>query len=172
MELFAADGHDAGGCERVTGKSGMRPRPLARAWRRGGQPSRNRAGGSLLTTDPDAFREIAAATGYSDEDDLARDHPRKRHSRDPKARSTAFDHVSALRVQTTPPDGLKVVRAFCGTRVCCSMRYRPRLRNRALACVGHPHPASAQSEVLAKTLLERVGKPVEFRPLRQRAPNA
>ena len=24
MELFAADGHDAGGCERVTGKSGMR----------------------------------------------------------------------------------------------------------------------------------------------------
>ena len=28
MELFAADGHDAGGCERVTGKSGMRPREL------------------------------------------------------------------------------------------------------------------------------------------------
>ena len=28
MELFAADGHDAGGCERVTGKSGMRPRSL------------------------------------------------------------------------------------------------------------------------------------------------
>ena len=28
MELFAADGHDAGGCERVTGKSGMRPVPL------------------------------------------------------------------------------------------------------------------------------------------------
>ena len=27
MELFAADGHDAGGCERVTGKSGMRPSP-------------------------------------------------------------------------------------------------------------------------------------------------
>ena len=25
MDLFAADGHDAGGCERVTGKSGMRP---------------------------------------------------------------------------------------------------------------------------------------------------
>ena len=25
MELFAADGHDADGCERVTGKSGMRP---------------------------------------------------------------------------------------------------------------------------------------------------
>ena len=37
MELFAADGHDAGGCERVTGKSGMRPRKVAkhmdtRAW--------------------------------------------------------------------------------------------------------------------------------------------
>ena len=30
MELFAADGHDAGGCERVTGKSGMRP---AKRWR-------------------------------------------------------------------------------------------------------------------------------------------
>ena len=29
MELFAADGHDAGGCERVTGKSGMRP---CRGW--------------------------------------------------------------------------------------------------------------------------------------------
>ena len=29
MELFAADGHDAGGCERVTGKSGMRPVILA-----------------------------------------------------------------------------------------------------------------------------------------------
>ena len=28
MELFAADGHDAGGCERVTGKSGMRPKQL------------------------------------------------------------------------------------------------------------------------------------------------
>ena len=28
MELFAADGHDAGGCERVTGKSGMRPHIL------------------------------------------------------------------------------------------------------------------------------------------------
>ena len=28
MELFAADGHDAGGCERVTGKSGMRPNDL------------------------------------------------------------------------------------------------------------------------------------------------
>ena len=31
MELFAADGHDAGGCERVTGKSGMRPRAPGRA---------------------------------------------------------------------------------------------------------------------------------------------
>ena len=30
MELFAADGHDAGGCERVTGKSGMRPSEPAR----------------------------------------------------------------------------------------------------------------------------------------------
>ena len=30
MELFAADGHDAGGCERVTGKSGMRPNGLLR----------------------------------------------------------------------------------------------------------------------------------------------
>ena len=29
MELFAADGHDAGGCERVTGKSGMRPPRVA-----------------------------------------------------------------------------------------------------------------------------------------------
>ena len=29
MELFAADGHDAGGCERVTGKSGMRPQGTA-----------------------------------------------------------------------------------------------------------------------------------------------
>ena len=28
MELFAADGHDAGGCERVTGKSGMRPKKV------------------------------------------------------------------------------------------------------------------------------------------------
>ena len=34
MELFAADGHDAGGCERVTGKSGMRPfdPALANGW--------------------------------------------------------------------------------------------------------------------------------------------
>ena len=31
MELFAADGHDAGGCERVTGKSGMRPLTSARS---------------------------------------------------------------------------------------------------------------------------------------------
>ena len=31
MELFAADGHDAGGCERVTGKSGMRPALKRRA---------------------------------------------------------------------------------------------------------------------------------------------
>ena len=31
MELFAADGHDAGGCERVTGKSGMRP-PWGNQW--------------------------------------------------------------------------------------------------------------------------------------------
>ena len=30
MELFAADGHDAGGCERVTGKSGMRPPWISR----------------------------------------------------------------------------------------------------------------------------------------------
>ena len=29
MELFAADGHDAGECERVTGKSGMRPKALS-----------------------------------------------------------------------------------------------------------------------------------------------
>ena len=37
MELFAADGHDAGGCERVTGKSGMRPatRELRSLWLRG-----------------------------------------------------------------------------------------------------------------------------------------
>ena len=34
MELFAADGHDAGGCERVTGKSGMRPEELRDAERR------------------------------------------------------------------------------------------------------------------------------------------
>ena len=37
MELFAADGHDAGGCERVTGKSGMRPQALPRV------PGRNPA---------------------------------------------------------------------------------------------------------------------------------
>ena len=35
MELFAADGHDAGGCERVTGKSGMRPDNCLRALRKG-----------------------------------------------------------------------------------------------------------------------------------------
>ena len=34
MELFAADGHDAGGCERVTGKSGMRPPREAKGWTR------------------------------------------------------------------------------------------------------------------------------------------
>ena len=37
MELFAADGHDAGGCERVTGKSGMRPSGIpvpVRSWPR------------------------------------------------------------------------------------------------------------------------------------------
>ena len=33
MELFAADGHDAGGCERVTGKSGMRPVPGWDTWK-------------------------------------------------------------------------------------------------------------------------------------------
>ena len=33
MELFAADGHDAGGCERVTGKSGMRPEQCVDALR-------------------------------------------------------------------------------------------------------------------------------------------
>ena len=32
MELFAADGHDAGGCERVTGKSGMRPCSAQTTW--------------------------------------------------------------------------------------------------------------------------------------------
>ena len=32
MELFAADGHDADGCERVTGKSGMRPFRVAMLW--------------------------------------------------------------------------------------------------------------------------------------------
>ena len=35
MELFAADGHDAGGCERVTGKSGMRPTALPGVSERG-----------------------------------------------------------------------------------------------------------------------------------------
>ncbi len=39
MELFAADGHDAGGCERVTGKSGMRPSSVCR---RAGRPLRRR----------------------------------------------------------------------------------------------------------------------------------
>ena len=37
MELFAADGHDAGGCERVTGKSGMRPLEVAGVTGRGGE---------------------------------------------------------------------------------------------------------------------------------------
>ena len=40
MELFAADGHDAGGCERVTGKSGMRPYPPARQPRSSLGPAR------------------------------------------------------------------------------------------------------------------------------------
>ena len=35
MELFAADGHDASGCERVTGKSGMRPKRRERVMPRG-----------------------------------------------------------------------------------------------------------------------------------------
>ena len=39
MELFAADGHDAGGCERVTGKSGMRPAPLFQSVDRSGRLS-------------------------------------------------------------------------------------------------------------------------------------
>ena len=43
MELFAADGHDAGGCERVTGKSGMRPPP--RVWRRRSHGPRDRRRG-------------------------------------------------------------------------------------------------------------------------------
>ena len=38
MELFAADGHDAGGCERVTGKSGMRPLTIEQELRRVPQP--------------------------------------------------------------------------------------------------------------------------------------
>ena len=46
MELFAADGHDAGGCERVTGKSGMRP--LARELQDAGQRVSERSVNRLL----------------------------------------------------------------------------------------------------------------------------
>ena len=53
MELFAADGHDAGGCERVTGKSGMRPtkRAAQRALKK--RAGRVAAGG------------VSPATGYT-----------------------------------------------------------------------------------------------------------
>ena len=66
---------------------------------------------------------------------------RKRHSRDLSARSTPFDHVSALRLQTTPPDGLTVVRAFAAFECAVQCGHRPRLRIGALASVRHPHPA-------------------------------
>ena len=51
MELFAADGHDAGGCERVTGKSGMRP--------------------SLLTVDDVEHLEARMISGFLGNDDRA-----------------------------------------------------------------------------------------------------
>ena len=47
MELFAADGHDAGGCERVTGKSGMRPHHVSSGpgrRRSHAEPPRDRGG--------------------------------------------------------------------------------------------------------------------------------
>ena len=49
MELFAADGHDAGGCERVTGKSGMRPLVLQKREARTG---RNPATGEAIEIPP------------------------------------------------------------------------------------------------------------------------
>ena len=54
MELFAADGHDAGGCERVTGKSGMRPCEAFAFASTTPSPARwkNQIIAGLYTTDP------------------------------------------------------------------------------------------------------------------------
>ncbi len=66
MELFAADGHDAGGCERVTGKSGMRPRVLRAAVHHGGvHECRRRAVSSRVASLQDAETSSAVRALHS-----------------------------------------------------------------------------------------------------------
>ena len=75
MELFAADGHDAGGCERVTGKSGMRPiawidQPVRSVvyeptgpWHRAFEEALLQAGLPLARANPLQARRFAQAMG-------------------------------------------------------------------------------------------------------------
>ena len=59
MELFAADGHDAGGCERVTGKSGMRPSYVAQELRRAGVRFQMDDNAIVRCADPDQLTAVA-----------------------------------------------------------------------------------------------------------------
>ena len=66
MELFAADGHDAGGCERVTGKSGMRPLEGLRQMRldpEEGEPALYRALGNALSSPQGACTPVRGGVG-------------------------------------------------------------------------------------------------------------
>ena len=67
MELFAADGHDAGGCERVTGKSGMRPTARVYFWRnKGDEFAGGKVHAKVAVCDEElCFVSSANLTGYA-----------------------------------------------------------------------------------------------------------
>ena len=62
MELFAADGHDAGGCERVTGKSGMRPTDQKLMWFLWGE--RTLRHGALMALREELLRDVYGNYGH------------------------------------------------------------------------------------------------------------
>ena len=108
MELFAADGHDAGGCERVTGKSGMRPH-LCRLLR------------------PAGLDRPAAVRGPPSHD--RRHRPRQRHPDHPR------DQVPQVPTRPAPSDhdpGTAPLRRS-PRRVSCCTSVRVLLPHRAFA---------------------------------------
>ena len=108
MELFAADGHDAGGCERVTGKSGMRPitmSVLRECWRRlWGALRRNPA-------DHDLERELRFHLEQAEEELRGKGHLRAEAARMARARLGGVPQtMEALRDQRGLPwlDDLRI----------------------------------------------------------------
>ena len=149
MELFAADGHDAGGCERVTGKSGMRPDAL-----RIRQPHGDRGVGKAFAGHEAVRSTRKRPTGYP--------YPRRRAQAAKPGRSSC--HLrEALPGRATKGPGAGAARRHVRTKADAARRRQKRVAATAPG-TGRRRTATRAAKTGTRTLTAEQARAQRGRP--------